>query len=118
MITGSIPLTDGLRGGGQLEQDLGLLLEVVSDLVERLLGQRQGRSRVVAVVANPGEEQQGLGAEGAGRSGLHRFLEERGGLAQIRSFEGVLAGVNRSMDLSFCSVRRRQRAGERRQLGG
>src|SRR5204863_3249163 len=94
--TGAVP--DGFGRRRELELDVRLQLLVVAALLEGLLGDRERRASIVAVVANAGEVQQRLGAlrtRGRRRDGLFQI---RRGFAELPRLERELASVDRPVD--------------------
>jgi hypothetical protein len=110
------PIADRLRRSGELELDLRPQFGVLPDLIEGLLRERERRVSVVAVVADPREEEQRLGPKWTRGSGVDRLPEARRGLREIRSFERVLPPVHQPVDPRFGISDRRQLTSQLYQL--
>ena len=110
-------VADRLRGRRELELDVRLQLLVITYLLEGLLGERERRASVMAVIPDPGQEQQRLGAERTRGRRCDCFFQTCRRLAEFASLERELAGMDRPMDPRFGVVGGGQLASEIRQLG-
>ena len=113
----AVAVPNRFRGSRELELDLGRKRRILFWLREGLFGKRQRRERIVAVVANPREEEQRLGPERATGCGFHRFFEQGRSLPHVRRFERILPGVHGPMDPSDGRLGRGELASELRQFG-